>query len=311
MNLFCTALFLFADLLVGTWNLRWFPSGRAEHRASAEQEAKTTEQAAETIRDGLARRAPDDSVILFLQELRSEAACSNLVARIGATNGVSLASISTFRNYDGRLGWQQVAIVSDLPVVERSWATWRRTKKEVQVPRFSYLPFLGTQTKSVPLQPPRGYAYALLDAGGKDGLIACYCVHLKSNYGATTDEAKADNRAKREAAAAQLAAVTKKIRSPDGRRVSRMIVAGDFNTDVYAADFAAERTIPILAEAGYRNCFEGCPTEARGTRPGGKTFAASTLDYVFSRGFSAQAEPWLAPRGAVSDHRMVWTKLKE
>ena len=56
---------------------------------------------------------------------------------------------------------------------------------------------------------PRGYAYALLD-GGKEGRIACFCVHLKSNYGATKQETRAQNAQKREIVAKQMVDLTKK-----------------------------------------------------------------------------------------------------
>ena len=136
-----------ADVLTATWNIRWFPSGRAEHRAPPEVEKATVQGAAELVRSELAkRRKPSDHVILFFQEMRDESACSNLVAAIGDKT-LSLVSMSAFREFDRRLGWQQSGIVSDLPVVEASFSYWRRSHKVL---------------------PPRGFTYALLDGGRSD-----------------------------------------------------------------------------------------------------------------------------------------------
>ncbi len=279
---------LHADVLVGTWNLQWFPSGRAEHRASPRVEAATIQDAADLVRTELAaRRRPEDHVILFFQELRDESVCSNLVATIGEKS-LALASVSAFRDFDRRLGWQQEGIVTDLPVLETGFSYWRRSKK---------------------ILPPRGFAYALLD-GGEDGLIACYCVHLKSNYGATKPEMREANKVKRELAMEQIVALTKKLSAPDGRMVSRIVVAGDFNTDPFGGKFEGEKTVSILTAAAFVNCFEGVPLSERGTHPGNTRYPDSTLDFIFHRGFKEQADCRLSPAVPISDHRMVWLRLK-
>lgn len=279
---------LSADVLTGTWNMRWFPSGRAEHRASPRVEAATIQDAADFVRDELSkRRRPGDHVILFFQELRDALVCSNFVERIGDRT-LSIASVSAFRDFDRRLGWQQSGIVSDLPVVEASFSYWRRARK---------------------ILPARGFAYALLD-GGTNGLIACYCVHLKSNYGATRPEIREANRLKRELAIEHFRALTKKLEAPDGRRVTRIVLAGDFNTDPFSGVFKGERTVDLLTEAGFVNCFAGLPLEARGTHPGNTRYPDSTLDFIFHRGFAAQSDCELSPIVPMSDHRMVWLRLK-
>lgn len=288
MCAFLCSVLCFAELLVGSWNLRWFPSGRAEHRAPVPVEERAMDDAAAAIREGIARRRPGDHMVLFLQELRSEEVCSNLVARIGATSGLKVASVSAFRMWDRRLGWQQNGIATDLPVLDANFSYWRRSKK---------------------ILPPRGYAYALLDAG-EEGLVACYCVHLKSNYGARTPEEKRENEEKRELAASQLVDITKKIRAPDGRRVTRIIIAGDFNTSPFDGAFPNEKTVPMLVDAGYVNCFAGVPPSERGTCPGHGRFPDSTFDYIFHRGFESQLERWLSPPSKPSDHRAVWLRVK-
>ena len=76
------SLLIFA-VVAGTWNLRWFPSGRAEHRASSRVESANIQDAAEVIRNNLKGGV---GRVLFLQELRDAKACSNLVAAVGDTN---------------------------------------------------------------------------------------------------------------------------------------------------------------------------------------------------------------------------------
>ena len=56
-GLVCALLLLAAtaqgDVLCGTWNLKWFPSGRAEHRASPRVEKANIADAADVVREGL------------------------------------------------------------------------------------------------------------------------------------------------------------------------------------------------------------------------------------------------------------------
>lgn len=301
-GLVCALLLLAAtaqgDVLCGTWNLKWFPSGRAEHRASPRVEKANIADAADVVREGLRKaglvtsgKSPivgETGVILFFQEVRDSGACSKLVTAVGATN-LTLASVSAFRDWDNRLLWQQCGIATTLPVVESSWSYWKRSATKL---------FL-----------PRGYAYAVVDAG-KDGLIACFCVHLKSNYGATKPETRAQNAQKREIVAKQMVDLTKKIKTADGRVVGRIIIAGDFNTDPTASRFEQEQTFPVLEQAGFVNCFAGLPLEKRGTHPGGKTYPDITFDYVLHRGFAQADEPVLSPEVPLSDHRMVWLRLR-
>lgn len=276
---------LFGDLVCGTWNLRWFPSGRAEHRASARVEGANIADAAEVLR-GSITAAKDAGVVIFLQELRDYNACSNLVSAIGNPK-LAVASVSGFRDWDRRLSWQQCGIITTLPVVETSWSYWKRANK---------------------ITAPRGYAFAVVDAG-EQGLVACFCVHLKSNYGATKPEIRRQNALKREIATTQLVDIAKKIKTRDGRTVTHIVVAGDFNMDPFSKQFADEKTCATLVDAGFVNCFEGVPLSQRGTHPGTGRFPASTLDFVFHRGFAGSEPPTLGPEIALSDHRMVYLRL--
>ena len=270
--------FLIFAVLAGSWNLKWFPSGRAEHRASARVESANIADAADVIRSNL----KGSGRIMFLQEMRDAKACTNLVVAIGDTN-LKVAVASAFRDFrDNRLQWQQLGIVTDLPVIK---AEWRYSKK------------------ADGMFVPRGYAYALLD-GGEEGRIACFCVHLKSNYGAKKAAKKKENMLKREAAIRQILAAAEKCGA------DRILIAGDFNSDRFQRAFKDERMFPMLESAGFKDGWEGTDPSQRGTHPGSSRYPDSTLDYVFYKGYSRCASRSLAPAVPVSDHRMLAMKFE-
>ena len=264
-------------VLVGSWNLKWFPSGRAEHRASKSAESANFAAAADVIR----RNLKGDGRIMFLQEMRDARACTNLVLSIGDAN-LKVAVASAFRDFrDNRLQWQQLGILTDLPVIESGWKYSKRPQG---------------------LFVPRGYAYALLD-GGADGRIACFCVHLKSNYGARSQSKKIENMRKREAGMRQVLAAAKACGA------DRVIIAGDFNSDRFQTAFRDEKIFSMLETAGFRDGWEGAAFSERGTHPGGTRYPDSTLDYVFYKGFSRCLSRFLCLEVPVSDHRMLVMSL--
>ena len=265
-------------VLAGSWNLKWFPSGRAEHRASPRVESANICDAADAIRANMKVRGR----ILFLQELRDAQSCSNLVAAVGDTN-LHVAVATAYRDFrDNRLQWQQLAIVTDLPVVRSEWRYSRRASG---------------------MFVPRGYAFALLD-GGEEGLIACFCVHLKSNYGAGKGPKRAENALKREVGLKQVLDAAKECGA------AKMIIAGDFNADRYHKSFRDEKIFALLDSAGFSDGWEGSEKPERGTHPGSSRYPDSTLDYVFHKGFKRLAFRRLAPPEPVSDHRMVVMSLE-
>ena len=255
---------ILAAVQVGTWNLKWFPSGRAEHRASARVEAANIEDAREVV----AVAAKPHSVFCF-EEVRDKKCVEALVKGTVLTNVV----VSTWKRSDNRSEWQQVAIVTDLPVV-----------KEDSV-QFDYW------------VAPRGYLHVQVDAGA-DGKIDFYGVHLKSNYGGKEAKAKAANRKKREAAM--------KFIPKEGEKA---VVLGDFNMDMFSGEFSGEQTCDILTWSGFNNIWTGLPLDKRGTHIGTKRWPDSTLDYIFYRGLSLEGEPTLGPKTDVSDHRMVLVEV--
>jgi endonuclease/exonuclease/phosphatase family metal-dependent hydrolase len=270
--------FLIFAVLAGSWNLKWFPSGRSEHRASARVESANIADAADVIRANLKGAGR----VLFLQEMRDAKACSNLVVAIGDTN-LKVAVASAFRDFrDNRLQWQQLGIVTDMPVLKTEW-------------KYS--------KKADGMFVPRGYAYALLD-GGEEGRIACFCVHLKSNYGAKKAAKKKENMLKREAAIRQVLAAAENCGA------DKILIAGDFNSDRFQKAFKDERMFPMLESAGFKDGWEGTDPSERGTHPGSSRYPDSTLDYVFYKGYSRCASRFLAPAVPVSDHRMLTMDLE-
>ena len=283
-----SAILSLCAVLCGTWNLKWYPSGRAEHRASPRVEAANEADAAELVQSGLkANVRKEDGVVLFFQELRDSAVFSNLVQAV-KWPGLGMAAVSEFREHDNRLGWQQCGIASTLPVLDAGFSYWKRPRK---------------------IFPPRGYAYAILD-GGADGVIACFCVHLKSDYGATTAEIRNANIEKREVCAEQLVEAAKRMKAPDGRPVKRVLVGGDFNSDPRAERYGGERTHAILLDGGFRDGWEGVAAEDRVTHPGSRRNPDCTLDFVYFRGFKTCTLRAASPEIPLSDHRMAWFRFE-
>ena len=275
---------LIAAVLVGTWNGNWFPSGRAEHRAHPDVEAATISAAAKMFAGALAEIDPrgTNDVILCLNEIRGPKVASNLVAQIGR-EGLRVAVVSGYRRRD-RFDQQQDVIATTLPVAEAHWSTWKLAGKET---------------------PPRGYAFAavVVDPATTANV---YAVHLKANYGATTPEIVASNRAKRTRAIAQVVEQEK----PNRGRVKRPVVlAGDMNADCWRKEFRDEEMFGLLEAAGFCNTLALLPPRARGTHPS-RTYGDSALDYVFSRGLEPANPPRLFRNDGLSDHLAVFVLLK-
>ena len=277
---------LLAGLVVGTWNGEWFPSGRTEHRANPEVEAATIRAAGKMLRGGIAAVDPEgtNDVILCLNEIRDRETAEALVKAIRRP-GLGLAAISAYRRRD-RFDQQQDVILTTLPVAEANWSLWKASREN---------------------QAPRGYAHAELVLAPAV-TAAVYAVHLKSNYGATTDEARAANTAKRTAAIGQLVAQEK---PPRGKRKAArpVIIAGDFNADRWDAAFASERLFTILEEGGFADVLALAPPDARGTCPS-KTWGYKAYDYIMVRGLPVSAAPRVVPSDGLSDHRAVFVRLE-
>lgn len=275
------ALVLIAAVVVGTWNGNWFPSGRAEHRAHPDVEAATISASAKMLASGLRALDPEgtNDVILCLGEMRGPRAVSNLVAQIGR-KGLRVVQVSGYRRRD-RYDQQQNAIATTLPVAEAHWSRWRGKGKDL---------------------PPRGYSFAavVIDPATTANV---YSVHLKSNYGATSEDVAESNRAKRAAAVSQM---VEGERPKRGRPARPVIIAGDMNADRWRKEFAKETMFDILDDAGYSNPLADLPADSRGTHPSGK-WGDSALDYVFLRGLRSVRLPHIEPNDGLSDHFALFT----
>ena len=278
------SILLIAAVVVGTWNGNWFPSGRAEHRAHPDVEAATITAAAKMLAGGLKLVDPEETndVILCLNEIRGPKAASNLVAQIGRKD-LRVAAVSGYRRRD-RFDQQQDVIATTLPVAETHWSKWKVAGK---------------------LTPPRGYAFAavVVDPATTANV---YAVHLKSNYGATTKEIAALNRAKRTHAIAQL---VEQEREKRGCPVRPVVVAGDMNADRWGKDFADEELFGLLEKAEFANPLADLSANARGTHPS-KRYGDSALDYIFCRGLKSIDLPRIVPNDELSDHYALFVLLR-
>ena len=281
----CASLLLLAGVVVGTWNGEWFPSGRAEHRASEKAEAATIRAAGKMLRGGIAAVDPEgtNDVIICLNEIRDRETAEALVKAIGR-KGLSVAAISAYRRRD-RFDQQQDVILTTLPVASANWSLWKTSRKN-------------------PV-PPRGYVRAEVVLSPAV-TSTVYAVHLKSNYGATTDEIKAANTAKRTAAIGQLVAQEK----PKGKakKAPPVIIAGDFNADRWDDDFASEKIFGILDEGGFADVLALAPEDGRGTCPD-KRWGDSAYDYIMVRGVRRITPPVVVSSEALSDHNAVFTVI--
>lgn len=274
-----SALALAASLLaqpirVTTWNLEWFPNGSAKE-LPAEKQAKRIADAADVLR-------PLNSDIILLQEVKDYDACARLAEAI-QPRFYQVAICSAFRegNAPG-LGKQQVAIIAKEPA-QTAWAeSWKSMDG---------------------IDPPRGFAFAWFKIGGQD--VGVYSLHLKSNLimrGNKAAEAQKNIR-KREVAIEQLLAHVRDVIATAMPMVKGIVVGGDFNTNPDQADFAEEKTLTRLTEAGFRSPMEGLPLVQRITHPGKGPYPDATFDYLFASNLSP-GKAQIIPSPA-SDHYPV------
>ena len=277
------------DVIVTTWNMKWFPSGLVDLRNSEAAEKATIAKAGRMLSDAVqdqSRKSRADLIVLA-QEVRDAESMSNYVAAVDI-KGLKVVSVSHFKDGDVPV-WQQVAILSTLPVLDAGYATWAR---------------------GIGVSIPRGFAYALLD-GGKRGPIACFSLHLKSNLNRSgTDIEGQKNIYKREAAAAQVLAVVRKMRDGLPGKELRVVVGGDFNTNDDDLEYVSEATLRSFYGAHFRSCFRDWRKDQKITRPGTNGSPDMTFDYILYRGFERIVSRRIYPGAPLSDHNLVALRLK-
>ena len=276
------------DVLVMTWNMKWFPSGKADLRISPEFERFKIAKAGTMLTEFADEvgYAADDGVILMTEEMRDAEVCSNLVVACGIP-GLQLVAVSHFRDKGGYPIWQQSAVFSNLEVVEAGYQPWQ-SERHVEM--------------------PRGFTYAVLGRG--DGLVAAFCVHLKANVnwsGAVLETQK--NIYKREFASAQILEKLRELRTRYGDRLTRAVVGGDFNTNEDDETFVSEATIRSFYGAHFRSCFRGWSQEQRTTPPASGGFPGCTFDYILYRGFGHIRSRRIGVGAPISDHNPVGLRL--
>ena len=277
------------DVLVATWNMKWFPSGIADLR-NGEDAEKATISGAGRLLSGAVReqtRKSGADLIVLAQEVRDAETMTNYVKASGI-KGLKVVTVSHFKDGDVPI-WQQVAILSTLPVLDAGFATWAR---------------------GIGVSIPRGFAYALLD-GGKEGPIACFSLHLKSNVNRSGSDVEGQkNIYKREASSAQVLAVVRKMRDGLPGKELRVVVGGDFNTNDDDLEYVSEATLRSFYGAHFRSCFRDLKKEQKVTRPGANGFPDMTFDYILYRGFERIVSRKIYPGKPISDHNLVALRLK-
>jgi endonuclease/exonuclease/phosphatase family metal-dependent hydrolase len=266
-----------------TWNMRWFPSGSPVQKP-AKDEFKRTDSAARFLN----WQKVD---VVMLQEVRSAEVVTNLIKQMERPDMKVVACTAFPTLPTDPVPSHQNAIISHFPVLESGYAAWE---------------------KADGLEPPRGYAYAVLDCNGV--LTLCFSVHFKSNFiaeGEDQEKTPIINRKTRELTARQFVAIADKLSQKefDGRKIEAVFLAGDFNTSIFDDNFKGETTIKTIIDGGYRDVYADVPQDKRETMPATKWHSSTVFDYIFYKGEKKLDDPYIAPKSWISDHRLVSIKL--
>lgn len=253
------------SIRVVSWNLQWFPGHKPE---------TTPEVAAKHMADVqkvVAALKPD---VLLLQEVRTWQAAAELCESVP---GMATHVVSAFDKgvMNGRPQNQVVAAKMES---DSAWsAKW-----------------VGGN-----YGPPRGYAFAALDAGG-GRFVLCWSLHLKSNLGVL--EKNISMRA--ESARQLIAHICGMVALYGKRGPCAVIVAGDLNTSMDDPKFASDPTMAGLMEAGLWWAHKGVPFEKRTTIPGEGSYRDNCFDHIFTAGLG-QAVAFVQSHPGLSDHNPV------
>ena len=263
-----------ASIRVTTWNLKWFPNGSSKE-IPPEAQAQRIAAAANVLR-------PINADVILLQEVRDYDACARLAEAIRPQT-YQVAICSAFKEpFTSGLGKQQVAILGKEPA-QAAWAERWKSMEGVD--------------------PPRGFAFAWFKIAGHD--LGVYSLHLKSNLimrGDRIVEAQKNIR-KREVAVDQLLIHIRDMIGPAMPMVKSFVVGGDFNTNPDQPEFAEEKTLSKLTDAGFRDPMEGMSLPQRVTHPGGSRYPDATFDYLFGSNI-VPGKPQITAT-QVSDHYPV------
>lgn len=269
---------------IGTWNMRWFPSGypiKEESRRNPQREYKRIDSAARLI-------ARDKVDILVMEEMRDRKTCEMLVTNDALKGFIVNACTEFTAPPDAAVPPHQNAIISRYEAVDSGYREWKYSRK-------------------YKVRPPRGFVYAVYDISGS--LVGVVGIHLKSNYIPENDpngeNAPKVNRTMREESSRQLLKFTKELLAKDynGRKIDSIVIAGDFNTSLFDDGYKGEETITSLLDKGYADCFKGVPE--RNTMPKSKYYPATCFDYILIKGSAEFFAPLVSVKQYTSDHKMI------
>ncbi|MEK0451214.1 MAG: Endonuclease/Exonuclease/phosphatase family [Verrucomicrobiota bacterium] len=248
-----------------TWNLQWFPGHKPE--TTAEIAAKHMADAQKAV----AELKPD---ILMLQEVRNWKSAADLCSVIP---GLRPHVVSAFDESIPDARPQNQVVAANLESDSAWSAKW-----------------VGGN-----YGPPRGYAFAALDAGG-GRFILCWSLHLKSNRG-ELDE----NISMRAESTRQLIAHMQEMLAIYGKRgPCAIVVAGDMNTSSDDPKFAGDPTLQGFKDAGLWWTHSGVPFASRTTIPGEGNYPDNCFDHIFTAGLGQPVATVKAFPG-ISDHNPV------
>ncbi len=262
-------------LRIVCWNIEWFPGLRPT--ASAEDAAAHMKACQEALRE----MDPD---IFVAQEIRDWDAFHELTS---AVPGLVVHVVSSFRNPEGVIRPQQIAIASKLKCRGAWWEPWQANHPDIS----------------------RGFSFAALEHPNGE-LLMIYGNHLKSNAGSDTPEGEqnvADMRA--EQARQLLAHRSEAATAFSARPIMGWIATGDFNTN-HDGQFPRCKVIEILTKGGYYNTWTGVPREQRLTwrshpDPERRRFEPTTFDYFFTTGIKRTKAAIIDVPRELSDHSPI------
>ncbi len=289
---------------IASWNMRWFPTGYPTFNPLTESEEKVflpefngkkTKKLTEKQLDRINTRIDEiaafikeeEADIIMLQEVRSGEILNRLTGHknIGKKWCINVCTEFT-TSTNAAVPAHQNAIISRFKAVDAGWREWKDENG---------------------IKPPRGFVWAVFECDS--ALIATIGVHLKSNYidqkEPDKEEIAKNNRALRELSAKQLNDFTQELKSRDysGRKITDVIIGGDFNTSVFDKNYDGEKTIPTLLESGFKDCFEG--VVHRNTMNATKKYPATCFDYLLHLGQAETFSPVVSKKHFTSDHKMI------
>ena len=248
-----------AQIRLATWNIEWFPAGQ---RNSAK---KNVQQQMQAVSRMIEEFKPD---LLFTQETRNLGA---LISLNKLMDKLGFSHIASARYYEEN----QSRIEENKPT-QNTGVFSRYPWKNIWEVDFATLTYLNA--------PTRGWLGTKFKISGTPFVV--YNTHTKSNFGASNKDDRANNYEKRVNSIHELKRDWDRLKLDPNK--DKIIIVGDFNTDVFAENFKDEKTFPLLEEWGFKHCFADLPLEKRVTLPGrkGEPFPDGTFDYIwFSKGW--------------------------